>query len=71
MFKTASSTATSCCHTHGAHLKTLDEVFRRLANNNLKVKINKSVFGNEEVSYLRFTLTPEGIKTGKDKLGAI
>ena len=50
---------------------TLDEVFRRLANNNLKDKINKSVFGNEEVSYLGFTLTPEGIKTGKDKLRAI
>jgi hypothetical protein len=29
------------------------------------------VFGNEEVSYLGFTLTPEGIKPGKNKLKAI
>ena len=58
-------------HTHDAHLQTLDEVFRRLAHSNLKVNISKSVFGNEEVSYLGFTLTPEGIKPGKDKLRAI
>ena len=58
-------------HTHDAHLQTLDKVFQRLAYNNLKVNINKSVFGNEEVSNLGFTLTPEGIKPGKDKLCAI
>jgi hypothetical protein len=28
-------------------------------------------FGNKEVSYLGFTLTPEGIKPGKNKLKAI
>lgn len=48
-------------HTHDAHLKTLDKVFRRLAHNHLKVNINKSVFGNEEVSFFGFTLTSEGI----------
>lgn len=58
-------------NTHDAHLNTLDEVFRRLAYNNIKVNINKSVFGNEEVSYLGFTLTPEGIKPRIDKLRAI
>jgi hypothetical protein len=28
------------------------------------------VFGNKEVSYIGFTLTPEGIKPGKNKLKA-
>jgi len=30
-----------------------------------------SLFGNKEVSYLGFTLTPDGIKLGKNKLKAI
>ena len=28
----------------------------------LKINLDKCVFGNKEVSYLGFTLTPEGIK---------
>jgi hypothetical protein len=34
-------------------------------------KLGKCIFGNKEVSYLGFTLTPEGIKPGKNKLKAI
>jgi hypothetical protein len=33
--------------------------------------LEKCIFGNKEVSYLGFTLTPEGIKPGKNKLKAI
>jgi hypothetical protein len=33
--------------------------------------LDKCIFGNKEVSYLFFTLTPEGIKLGKNKLKAI
>ncbi len=33
--------------------------------------MEKCIFGNKEVSYLGFTLTPEGIKPGKNKLKAI
>jgi len=33
--------------------------------------LEKCVFRNKEVSYLGFTLTPEGIKPGKNKLKAI
>jgi hypothetical protein len=34
----------------------------------LKINLDKSIFGNKEVSYLGFTLTPEGIKPRKNKL---
>jgi hypothetical protein len=37
----------------------------------LKINLDKCVFGNQEVSYLGFTLTPNGISPGKDKLQAI
>jgi hypothetical protein len=33
--------------------------------------LEKCIFGAKEVSYLLFTLTPEGIKPGKNKLKAI
>ncbi len=50
--------------THKEHLKVLEKVFERLHQNHLKVNLDKCVFGNKEVSYLRFMLTPEGIKPG-------
>ncbi len=37
----------------------------------MKINLEKCIFGNKEVSYLGFTLTPEGIKPGKNKLKAI
>ncbi len=43
----------------------------RLHSNNLKINLDKCFFGNKEVSYLGFTLTPAGIKPGKNKLKAI
>jgi Mg2+ and Co2+ transporter CorA len=51
--------------THEDHLKILDQVLQRLHSNNLKINLDKCFFGNQEVSYLGFTLTPEGIKPGK------
>jgi hypothetical protein len=56
---------------HEDHLKVLDQVLERLETNNLKINRDKCFFGNKEVSYLGFTLTPEGIKPGKNKLKAI
>jgi hypothetical protein len=35
------------------------------------VNLDKCFFGNREVSYLGFMLTPEGIKPGRNKLQAI
>ena len=57
--------------THEEHLKVLEQVFERLHQNHLKINLDKCVFGNKEVSYLGFTLTPEGIKPGRNKLQAI
>jgi hypothetical protein len=56
---------------HDEHLKVLEKVFECLHQNHLKVNLDKCVFGNREVSYLRFMLTPEGIKPGQNKLQAI
>ena len=57
--------------THDSHLVTLDEVLQRLTDNNMKINLAKCHFGNTEVSYLGFRLTPEGITPGKDKLKAV
>jgi Mg2+ and Co2+ transporter CorA len=48
--------------THDEHLNVLEKAFERLHKNHLKVNLEKCVFGNQEVSYLGFTLTPEVIK---------
>jgi hypothetical protein len=57
--------------THYQHLRVLEKVFERLHQNHLKVNLDKCVFGNWEVSYLGFMLTPEGIKSGQNNLQAI
>jgi hypothetical protein len=44
---------------------------RGYKQNHLKINLEKCIFGNKEVSYLGFTLTPEGIKPSKNKLKAI
>jgi len=58
-------------HSHQEHLKSLDQVFKRLAQHGLKVNFKKCEFASQEVSYLGFRLTPEGIKPGTDKLKAV
>jgi len=50
--------------THEDHLKVLGKVFKRPHQNHLKVNLKKCIFDNQEVSYLGFTLTPQGIKLG-------
>jgi hypothetical protein len=57
--------------THEKHHEVLDQILARLHKNHLKINLEKCVFGNKEVSYLRFTLTLYGIKPGKNKLKAI
>jgi len=58
-------------NTHEDHVKVLEQVLQRLHSHNLKINLDKCFFGNKEVSSLGFTLTPEGIKPGKNKLKAI
>jgi Reverse transcriptase (RNA-dependent DNA polymerase) len=56
---------------HEKHLEVLEQVLARLHKNHLKINLEKCIFGNKEVSYLSFTLMPDGIKQGKNKLKAI
>ncbi len=57
--------------TYEKHLQVLNKVLAWLHKNHLKINLEKCVFGNKEVSYFGFTLTPEGIKHGKNKLKGI
>jgi hypothetical protein len=58
-------------NTHKKHLAVLDKVLACLHKNHLKINLEKCISGNEEVSYLGFTLMPDSIKPGKNKLKAI
>ena len=58
-------------HNHQDHRATLQALFDRLRKANLKVNLRKCVFGSQNVAYLGFQLTPNGILPGKDKLKAV
>jgi hypothetical protein len=57
--------------THKEHLEALEESFKALRKSSMKISLKKCFFGSQEVSYLGFRLTPNGILPGKDKLKAI
>ena len=57
--------------THVEHLQTLDELFGRLSEHGMKLRLEKCKFGSKEVMYLGFHLTENGIKPGVDKLKAV
>ena len=57
--------------THAEHRTHLQEVFARLRETNLKLKLIKCHFGCTNVDYLGFRLTPNGILPGADKLKCV
>ncbi len=57
--------------TQEEHLKQLDQVFTRLAADNLRANLKKSVFGSSKTLYLGFRLTKNGIFPGTHKLKAV
>jgi hypothetical protein len=57
--------------THERHLEALEQVLLRLHQHHLKINLDKCLFGDRQVSYLGFSLTPEGIKPGEAKLKSI
>jgi hypothetical protein len=57
--------------THEKHLEALEQVLMRLHQHHLKINLDKCLFGDKQVSYLGFTLTPDGIKPREAKLKAI
>jgi hypothetical protein len=56
---------------HDQQINLLRQLFTRLRAHNLKVNIKKCVFGSNEVNYLGFHLTEQGIRPGTDKLKAV
>jgi hypothetical protein len=58
-------------NTHERHLEVLELVLMRLHQHHLKINLEKCLFGDSQVSYLGFTLTPHGIKPCEAKLKAI
>ncbi len=57
--------------THERHLEVLEQVLMKLHKNHLKINLDKGLFRDQQISYLGFTLTPQGIKPRKAKLKAI
>jgi len=51
--------------THEDHLKDLEQVLEHLHSHNLKINLDKCFFGNKEVSYRGFTLTPLALNQAK------
>ena len=54
--------------THEHHLQVVDKVLNKLNQRHLKINLAKYFFGNTEVAYLGFVLTPEGVRPGREKL---
>jgi hypothetical protein len=52
---------------HEKHLLIRDQVLARLHKNHLKINLDNVYLATKEVSYLGFTLMPEGIKPSKSK----
>jgi hypothetical protein len=61
------------CHTtaHECMMKILDQVFERLDLHGVKINLPKCEFGGDDVAYLGFRLTKDGVKPGSDKLKAV
>ena len=56
---------------HFEHGEQLEKSYYRLRDAGLKVNLSKCEFGANNVNYLGFRLTPEGILPGLDKLKAV
>ena len=57
--------------TFAEHLNNLENVFKRLINNNLKLKPKKCSFFKSELEYLGFVITKEGLHPQLAKIEAI
>ena len=57
--------------TFSEHLEQLEEIFRRCQKANLQLNANKCNFGINEIDYLGYIVTPEGVKPDPKKIKAI
>ena len=53
------------------HLKQLEEIFQRSQRAGIKMNAEKCRFGLNEIDYLGYIVTPEGIKPNPNKIEAI
>lgn len=53
------------------HLETLERVFQRLQSHGMRLKKSKCLFMVEEVKYLGYVISKDGIKVDKEKVNAI
>ena len=53
------------------HLRAIDEVFRRLDDADLRMKLEKCYFAEKEVKLLGFRVSVDGISTDEDKIIAV
>ena len=56
---------------HENMLRLMDQVLDRLTLHQVKINLPKCEFGSDDVAYLGFRLTKDGIKPGTDKLKAV
>lgn len=54
-----------------SHNRNLDVVLDRLSQNKLKVKVSKCHFLKQEINYLGYVISNEGVKMDKSKVNAI
>lgn len=53
------------------HLRDLDEFFRAIVKNGMKLRLDKCVFGRKEVKYLGFLISGEGIRPDPKNVTAV
>ena len=53
------------------HQRTIEEVFKKLAANNMAPSLDKCIFGQKQVEYLGYLVTSEGIHPLPKKLEAL
>lgn len=53
------------------HMTSLEEVFKRLSEANLKIQLDKCEFMQKETEFLGHVITPDGIKPNPNKIKAI
>ena len=54
-----------------SHMKTVEEVLRRLQDNGLSISIKKCLFGAKELEFVGYSVDSNGIKPLPRKLTAI
>ena len=59
------------CSTFEDHLDKLGKVLQRLQDKGLRINFAKSTFATDEIEYLGYTLTRDGIKPQAEKVSVI